>query len=168
MNLLAFSKKDRIQHSMSKRKRKKQCAHQSPKYPAKCKEMHTFLVLGIPTPMGTSDENLSTFTYPLFSPIHPQAHACTHTHTRTYMHAHTHSAAHSSPSYSYPVDLSSLKNYQRRIYSFGSIPGTTFTFSSEEMGSRLCELRCFADKPPRRAVVICRFRPFFSLLPLCL
>lgn len=166
MNLLAFSKKDRIQHSMSKRKRKKQCVHQSPKCPAKCKEMHIFLVLGIPTLMGTSDENLSTFTYTLFSPIHPQARVCTHTHART--HTHTHSAAHSSPSYSYPVDLSSLKNYQRRIYSFGRIPGTTFTFSSEEMGSRLCKLRCFADKTPRQAVVIRRFRPFFSLLPLCL
>ena len=97
MNLLAFSKKDRIQHSMSKRKRKKQRAHQSPKCPAKCKEMHTFLVLGIPTPTGTSDENLSTFTYPVFSPIHPQAHACTHTHTRTYMHTHTHTLQPTAP-----------------------------------------------------------------------
>ena len=89
MNLLACSKKDRIQHSMSKRKRKKQCVHQSPKCPAKCKEMHIFLVLGIPTLMGTSDENLSTFTYTLFSPIHPQARVCTHTHARTHTHTHT-------------------------------------------------------------------------------
>lgn len=94
----------------------------------------------------------------------PSAGTRVYTHSRVHTHTHTLSAAHSSPSCSYPVDLSSLKNYQRRIYSFGRIPGTTFTFSSDEMGSRLCELRCHAA---RRALSIRRFCPFSFLLPFC-
>lgn len=92
-------------------------------------------------------------------------HVCTGGHTRGHTllcehvlppHTHTHPAAYNLPLRPYPVDLSSFKNYRQRIYSFGRIPGTTLTFSSNEMGSRLCKLCCFADKTQKRDLVVWR------------
>lgn len=100
----------------------------------------------ISTSMGTFDEGLHSFTYILLPQIHPDVCARVCTHTRAHAHRHIHPAACNPLLCPYPVDLSSLKNYRQRIYSFGRIPGTTFTYSSNEMGSRLFKPCCLQIK----------------------
>ena len=86
----------------------------------------------------------SAFFHLHFITPNPPGRVCTH--TCAHAHRHIHPAACNPLSCPYPVDLSSLKNYRQRIYSFGRIPGTTFTYSSNEMGSRLFKPCCLQIK----------------------
>lgn len=162
VNLWAFPRKeDGIQRGASERKRIMSTTLPTDLLNAKT---HTppLLVLSIPASVGTFDEGLCSFIYVLLLQLQPRVHRRAHTWTHTLVWAcatpptHTHPAAYNLPLRPYPVDLSSFKNYRQRIYSFGRIPGTTLTFSSNEMGSRLCKLCCFADKTQRRDLVVWR------------
>lgn len=159
---MGVSKKGR-RNSAGRIRKKKNYVHHSPNWSAKCKDAHTppscfidscisghvwwgfvFFHLCSITPTPTTCAQAGT---------HVDTHSCV---SMCYPPPHTHPAAYNLPLRPYPVDLSSFKNYRQRIYSFGRIPGTTLTFSSNEMGSRLCKLCCFADKTQRRDLVVWR------------
>ena len=88
VNLLAFSKKDRIQHGMSKRKRKKNVSTTLPTVQLNANKYTPFLFWGFPL-RRAHPMRIWVLSRILYFPQSIRRHACVHIVTRAHTHTHT-------------------------------------------------------------------------------